>query len=460
MNRMVDDDEGYYALAGRAMMAGRAPYVDFFFPQMPLGAFAYGALRPIVGAGLAPLRLFAALCATGTALLVYHAARRRGGPLAGIAAAMLFSLHTLVWEWAVTVKTFPLGLLFGTAALVLATSQVVTARRAALVGMLAGLAVGARALSLPVIGAIGIALWARPDGTPLRRALVLHATAGFAAALLPLAGLFAQGPAAFWFDNIGYHALRSPGVGLVKDIAQKLDAARAVFLTPLGAARPDATGLQSTALVVGSCLAWRAPQKDATVRAFAVAAALVALVSFLPSPVWAQYFVAAVPPASVVVGIWLARPGRPRWLVAAALVAYGAVAVPSFRDRIVAVPTSLRPAAVDAVGRALDAVTREGDRVAAHWPSYLVASERRPLDAASNQFARLYSERVSAEERIRYHLYTEGDFRDALYRREARAFVVGAFTVPETALSLKAAAWTRVAVLPGATIWVAPGGPP
>jgi hypothetical protein len=458
--RMVDDDEGFYALAGRAIISGQCPYRDFFFPQTPLSALAYAALPALGARGLVPLRWFAAACAVGTTLLVQHGARREAGRFGGVLAAALFAAHTLVWEWTATVKTFPLGLLFGMAALVVATSRVVTSRGAAAAGLLAGLAIASRGLSAPVAVAVAWALWMRGESAS-GRVLFRNALVGLFVALLPVALVALLDPAAFWFDNVGYHAVRSPGEGLVKDVAQKLDAARAVFLAPLGAVRSDATGLQSTALLALVFAAWRASRRDdIPVRTFAVAAGLVAVVAFLPSPVYVQYFAAAVPPASVVVGIWLARRGWPRWVVVASLALYVAVAIPSFRDRLVEVPDAQRPAAVDAVGRALDTVTRVGDRVAAHWPSYLVRSQRPPLEAALNQFARLSSDRASALERQRYHLFTEDDFRDALLRREARAFVVGSFTLPETALSLKAAGWTRAAELPGVAIWVAPDGAP
>ncbi len=460
--RIVDDDEGFYALAGRAWMGGRAPYRDFFFPQMPLSAAFYGVARALLGAGLARLRLLDAVCAAGTTLCVHHAARRADGRLAGILAATLFAAHTLVWEWATTVKTFPLGLLCGTAALVVATHPRLTRTRAFVAGALAGATVAARALSLPIAVVALAALAKDGEASGPRGKRIAAGLGGFTLGLAPALALAALDPRAFWFDNVTYHALRSPGIGLVKDAAQKLDAARAVFLSPWGAWRPDATGVQTTALLVAVAMAIgsRAHGLDARARArlvpFAVATFATVATAFLPSPVWVQYFAAAVAPASIVAGCWLASRRGLRRVATGAIVAYVVVMIPSWRDRLVVQPPALRSSAVDAVGVALDALTNAGDRVAAHWPSYLVASKRWPIDASLNQFARLYSDRVPEADRRRYHLYTEAEFRAELLGGEARAFVVGSFVVPATASALSRAGFRRLVDLPGASVWLAP----
>lgn len=458
-HRIVDDDEGYYALAGRAMLAGELPYRDFFLPQMPLGPLAYGVVSAIFGPGLLPLRWFAAACTLGTVLVVQRAARRAAGPWAGAVAVVLVVAHTLVWEWAPTIKTFPLALLLGTGALALSARTGVTTRSLLFAGVCAGLAVAVRALSLPVAVAVVLSPLFT-TGDPSRRGrLVGAAAAGVGLALVPAFVVAAFDPAAFWFDNVGYHAIRGAGAGLVKDLPQKLDVARAVFLSPLGAKRPDVTGMQTTTLfvAVGLSVVGLRRRRDAEAIAvagpFALAVVLLALTSFLPSPSWSQYFAACVPPASVVVASCWPRQARTRLLAALLLVAYGAVVVPSFVDRLAHQLAYLRPAAFDAVARALDGLTAPGVPVAAHDPAYLVASARAPLREAMNPFAREYSSRISERERRRFHLFTEPDFRDAILAAGA-TFVVGRGVVMETALPLKSAGFRRAAELPGATIWV------
>jgi 4-amino-4-deoxy-L-arabinose transferase-like glycosyltransferase len=460
-HRIVDDDEGYYALAGRAMLAGQVPYRDFFLPQLPLGPLAYGIVSAAFGPGLMPLRFFAAACALGTTWLVERAARDLAGTRAGLVAVVLLVTHSLFWEWAATIKTFPLALLFGTAALALCARGSATPRRMFVAGAFAGLAVGARALSLPIAASVVAAPFFISHDSAARLRLALFAGAGVGVALLPIAVVASLDPGAFYFDNIGYHALRSPGEGLVKDLPQKLGVARAVFLSPLGANRPDATGIQTTALFVAAILAVRSYRRQRDSAAFAVAApfglaaALLAVTSLIPSPTWSQYFAACVPPASVLAASLLARESPRGVLSSLLLAAYVAVSVPAFHSRLVAQPGLFRPAAFDAVARSLDEVSPPGVPVAAHEPAYLVASRRSPLLEAMNPYARRFSLRLSGAERRRYRLFTEPEFCDAILRSRA-TFVAGMGLVPETALPLKSAGWTLVSSQPGSSIWAAP----
>ncbi len=47
--RPIDGDEGYYATAARLVSEGRTPYLDFFYPQMPLLPYVYAPAFKVVG---------------------------------------------------------------------------------------------------------------------------------------------------------------------------------------------------------------------------------------------------------------------------------------------------------------------------------------------------------------------------------------------------------------------------
>jgi len=60
-HRPIDGDEGYYATAARLVSEGQAPYLDFFYPQMPLLPYFYAPVYKVVGSSLANMRLFSVL---------------------------------------------------------------------------------------------------------------------------------------------------------------------------------------------------------------------------------------------------------------------------------------------------------------------------------------------------------------------------------------------------------------
>lgn len=456
--RIVDDDEGFYALAGRAMLEGEVPYRDFFLPQMPLPSFLYGLWQKAFGPGLVSLRVLGAWLAAATALLVHLAARRVAGLGAGLVAVVLFLGHLTVWEWAVTIKTFPVALLFPFAAIVVATAERSSAKTALAAGVLAGLGAAGRLLVWPVIGCVWLAYAWRREPRAARLRAAGAAAAGFVLALIPVLVLALLDPSSFWFDNVGYHAIRAPGAGWVKDFEQKAHVLSQLFLSPLGARRYDSTGVQTTAIVACAIVAVLRPGVvPRRYRAYLAMALVLGGVSFLPSPVYEQYFALIVAPSAVLAGALIGRlsPFR-RSVGIVATAAYVAAAAPAFHERLLAPSPLYRPAAFDRVGELLDEVTVPGQPVAAHFPAYLVASHRPILPEAMSQFSRLYSDRLSAGERRRYHLYTESEFRQALLEGRAGAFVIGQLVVPKTALALRDAGWQRASDLPGVSIWVRP----
>src|SRR5262249_13938397 len=58
--RLVDGDEGTYLLVSRLVADGRVPYHDFFYPQMFLLPYVYGAWMKVVGYSWYAARLLSA----------------------------------------------------------------------------------------------------------------------------------------------------------------------------------------------------------------------------------------------------------------------------------------------------------------------------------------------------------------------------------------------------------------
>src|SRR3989449_3051519 len=70
--RIVDGDEGTYLLVSRLVAEGQLPYHDFFYPQMFLLPYVYGAWMKLVGYSLYGARLLSAVFSVMLGLLVYR----------------------------------------------------------------------------------------------------------------------------------------------------------------------------------------------------------------------------------------------------------------------------------------------------------------------------------------------------------------------------------------------------
>jgi hypothetical protein len=232
--RIINHDEGFYLQAARLAARGEAPYLDFFFPQMPLVPWLYGMVSPPDAVALVEARRFSALL---TALLVVVAsgasfivARRWtdskvAALVAGAAAGLAVGLNPMVQTWHTTLKTHALaGLMIAVAVAATAWAACAPSRRSAFLrGGLAGFALGAATLAKLYIAALGglllpavlapiltgtsAALNSTERSTRVRTALQVAGAylAGAALAGLPALRLAWLAPQQFYFDNIGYH---------------------------------------------------------------------------------------------------------------------------------------------------------------------------------------------------------------------------------------------------------------
>jgi hypothetical protein len=212
-NRIIDGDEGFYLLASRLVMEHKLPYLDFFYQQMPVLPYVYGSWMKLFGmswnTGRTLSAIFAAILGTGLFSAVWRDTKTFA---AGAFALALFVTHGDVVGWYVTVKTYALSAL-----LLFAAHQLVTAarwRHAMILGGIAlGLATDVRLYFAALLPLFLIWLYRQRKGW----VELLHFGSGFLLALLPNLYFVALSPRAFYFGNLGFHAIRTGRPGLVSD---------------------------------------------------------------------------------------------------------------------------------------------------------------------------------------------------------------------------------------------------
>jgi len=93
-NPVLGYDEQFYLLVGERMLHGAVPYVDIF-DRKPIGLFLIYAFAQMFGGnGFIAYKLLALGFVVGTALGLFHVARRFAGPFGATAASALF----VVWH--------------------------------------------------------------------------------------------------------------------------------------------------------------------------------------------------------------------------------------------------------------------------------------------------------------------------------------------------------------------------
>lgn len=101
-------DEAWYLYAGKLVLQGGRPYLDFAYTQTPLLPYVYGLPQHVLGSSLYLGRLTSIGLSVATLLLGMSIAHRHGGTVAALLVALLFSAFTYGVYYNTIVKTYAL----------------------------------------------------------------------------------------------------------------------------------------------------------------------------------------------------------------------------------------------------------------------------------------------------------------------------------------------------------------
>ena len=434
-HRLIDGDEGFYLMTSRLVLEHKLPYLDFFYTQTPLLPYAYGLWMKLFGISWFAARSLSAALTIFIGMLIYeYVCRETQKWIAGLIAVILFGSSTYIFAWFPIVKTYSLTALFLFSAYTIVTrlSPSSSPWLVAAGGLLFGLSVDTRSY---VVGLAPLFLWwiSRQPETRHAYSRILWFLGGFTIAILPCLYLFVVSPDLFLFDNFGYHAIRSNS-GLIGDWKQKMIVAAQIVL--LRISDGDNTGQFRilSAVSLAAILALRM-RRSAALLAFLIAFVL-GLISILPTPSFVQYFCLCVPFLVVaaacatneyIASLQAGAPKRTLTLIGLAvlLAAFVASSAPSLRrylvtgDSIIGVRDTYDApnwtlGKVSAVSRAIDQLAAPNEEIASFWPGYIFASKTGPYPGFENDFGWLITDRLTADQRAKYHIIgtteVEADF--------------------------------------------------
>lgn len=209
-DRLAANDEGFYLLAAKLVSEGNVPYLDFFYPQMPLYPYLVALfVWPLESIWLGG-RMVSGFAAALVAFQLYIFLKVRFARAFAIFGILIFCSSHLIFGWFSVAKPFAVVSLFLVAAYILLdlprNNRLLL--RAFLSGIFACIAVQVRALTclvLPVLFLMGF--WqGRKQG-------VSYKTGGYFLlgcfiALLPSIYIALADHELFWLNNVEYHQLR------------------------------------------------------------------------------------------------------------------------------------------------------------------------------------------------------------------------------------------------------------
>ena len=204
-------DEGYHLVAAQLIVAGRVPYIDFFFPQTLLNTYWNAAWMRLLGLNWRVPHLFAALFTIGAVLVTADYVMRRF-PVSGwrvggaIVAGLAIGLNGEVFEFG-ALQTYGICL-FGLAAGFRLAVRAVNGDRwlpSASAGFCAGAAAASSLLS--AAAAPVLLFWMLYYNREGRRWKTFAAFGlGVSLPFAPVFWLLARAPRQTWFNLFQYHA--------------------------------------------------------------------------------------------------------------------------------------------------------------------------------------------------------------------------------------------------------------
>lgn len=441
--RLVDGDEGTYLLVSRLVVEGQLPYHDFFYPQMFLLPYVYGAWMKLVGYSWYGARLLSALFSVVLGLLVAsQTARLTGRRAAGLLAGVLFTFSSLAFGWYPLIKTFvlPTLLLFAAYAVLSSGSRLKWVAS----GLLLGLSVACRVYVIAVIPAFLLEIYLAEEELRPRLMQVARFALGLLIGLLPAELFFLIDPGTFVFNVVGSQIIRTH-YGIVSWWDQKTFAP--MQLVGIRFAE-GTTSIQFLLLFLVNLGAWvsSAVARERLPLASSIAILLM-LASFVPTPVYTQYFCMPLPfllVNAVVFSAALAREAsglRFRHVLATFAAVYVVLLPPYDFHRytvsgqqvsdIFATEDAFnwRLSAIRAVGQSIDREFRQGRPfVISFWPGYLVETRAAILPGMENHFALMFANRISPTEIARFKLMSYPELGWHLQRHTVDVVVLGHWT--------------------------------
>lgn len=445
LNRLVAGDEGFYLLASRLVMQGQVPYRDFFYPQMPLLPYVYGIWMRLSEESWASARILSAGFASITGLLIYLRCRALFDRAWGCIALLLFVSSNFVFPWLTVAKTYSLSTMLLFLSYFVCTAKIATRGKFLAAGVMFGLSVNTRLFFAAAVPLFYAYIFFMSDRFPQRMRYILAFTLGGFLTAVPLLYFLRHDFETFWFNNMGYHLIRS-NKELSDSLQGKVDILKSI-LSIRDAKSFD--GFQFLMLSTASLIGVLASLRQNALRDLSLPIALVlGIVNLIPTPTYIQYFCTVTPFLCVYalivlrwiyVGIWplLGRFGRTlaASLGCSLLLVYvlpfaedlnrytrTGIGVIGISSPGIAAYRTVR--SYDSLAPVLSGLVLPGSYVVAKWPGYVIGSTLNMLPGLENDFGLSVADKISLSERKRLRIITSNEMCEAVQSRIPSAAVL------------------------------------
>ena len=450
LNRLVARDEGFYAYAIKLVAEGKLPYLDFFYPQMPLLPYLYAPFLLMIGESWDGLRVVTALFNTVTAGLLFSLILKRTNLFFGVLAVLLFATSNFIFPWFTTVQSYSLSscLLFLSFFILSDGFQRLSnGQRLLFAGLALGLAVNVRLYLVVLLPLYILALYL--ESRRLNRIQLLFFL-GFLLPFIPQIYLLLIDSSAYLYNNFLYHQTRS-GISFFEGLEHK-EKILSILVGLESTQKYDGIGF-SLLFYIWCASSWLCFRRVSGVPLAWFIAGTLFLVSFLPTPNYVQYFCMLIPFYIVVASValhhlFVKSSSFTAYLFSslflASLVFFYLRDLPGDLHRYTVsgegvigignkkVAESWNIRRIQEISEEINLITSPDEIVHVTWPGYLLESHAASASGLENHFSMRAGDLLDKEKRERYHLLSHQDLIDSIKTQEINLLVSWSRMLPRT----------------------------
>ena len=431
--RFITGDEGYFAYASKAILEGKTPYKDFFYPQAFLYPYFLAIWSHVLGESWQVLRLFSAVVATLIGYLIFDIIKKKRNVVCAIVGLLLYVTSDLVIGYFTVIKNYSLAIFFLLLALRIYESKY--KYKYFIIGLLLSIVFQIRSyLIVCELPFIYLILKYNPNNTYKKNLLLLFL--GNLIGILPTLYIVFKYFDEFVFNNLTYHSLRNRE-GLVTGVHQKFNSLCSIFT---GVKNTGDISIQLLLLIILMCI-----KKVDFKSIYFYLSIVVFVVSFLPTPVFMQYFVAVVP--FIILYFFTTNETYLnkqlfKFLCCLIFAIYfinffvefnrynfnGNQVSGIYSRKVLAL---WRPKNLDTQIENIEKrlYLEEGNdkiKVFTSWPGYLIGMNVSSLNGLENHFARNIAHKLSKEDVLKYKIiYSDKDLTRIVDNKEAKFLILG-----------------------------------
>lgn len=450
--RLIARDEGFYNLAARLVAEGQTPYLDFFYPQMPLLPYIYAAWFKITEVSWISSRYFSGILASILAVLLVNFCKKKFGTKYAYLTLILYLASNFVLAWYLVSQTYILSTLFLFISFLCAENKSFK-YGIYLAGIFLSLAIQCRLFFSGLLPVFLIYLFFSKQN-------IYKFSAALLLSFVPTMLLAFKSPELFYFNNFAYHFNRSQRTDL-QHLNNKLRVAKVIF----GLVDSVKFTAWQIPLLIYLSLAGFLVQliKEKSISLAALILFSLFALNLLPNPAYVQYFCTLIP-FTIILACYFFKSIRQKSLqlilIAVCLFIYlkgfkadyfaytktgqGVIGIMQEEnarhwnmESVGEINEKLQKLCQNpesAIGYQQTADSRQqtvdsdsenrSPTVLSFWPGYILEANCKPYPGSENHFTFLAARSLAQDKKNKYHLLSENDALNIIKNKKADLIVL------------------------------------